>query len=81
MSELRRFNLVSNGYDCYQVNNEIDRLEYRIKELNEKFDDQYPMIQEKFESIASIYTTGNLTVTYNGEASIIEAIDCFINLF
>ena len=63
MSELRRFNLVSNGYDCYQVNNEIDRLEYHIQELNEKImmyqkqvetvNNQFTMIKKRYQLLVS----------------------------
>ena len=63
MSELRRFNLVGNGYDCYQVNNEIDRLEYHIQELNEKImmyqkqvetvNNQFTMIKKRYQLLVS----------------------------
>lgn len=63
MSELRRFNLVSNGYDCYQVNNEIDRLEYHIQELNERIlmyqnqietlNNQFAMIKKRYQMLVS----------------------------
>ncbi len=63
MSELRRFNLVPTGYDCYQVNNEIDRLEYRINELNEKIlmyqnqietvNNQFAMIKKRYQMLVS----------------------------
>ena len=63
MSEVRRFNLVSNGYDCFQVNNEIDRLEYHIQELNEKIlvyqnqietvNNQFAMIKKRYQLLVS----------------------------
>lgn len=63
MGELRRFNLVPNGYDCYQVNNEIDRLEYNIQQLNEKImmyqkqietvNNQFTMIKKRYQLLVS----------------------------
>lgn len=58
MSDMRRFNLVSNGYDCYQVNNEIDRLEYHINELNEKimiYQNQIETVNNQFSQIKKRY--------------------------
>jgi len=63
MNELRRFNLVANGYDCYQVNSEIDRLEYQIHELNERIliyqnqietvNNQFAMIKKRYQLLVS----------------------------
>ncbi|HQB32223.1 MAG TPA: DivIVA domain-containing protein [Erysipelotrichaceae bacterium] len=63
MNELRRFNLVANGYDCYQVNSEIDRLEYHIQELNERIliyqnqietvNNQFAMIKKRYQLLVS----------------------------
>ncbi len=63
MGELRRFNLVPNGYDCYQVNNEVDRLEYQIQQLNEKIlmyqnqietvNNQFLMIKKRYQLLVS----------------------------
>ena len=63
MNELRRFNLVANGYDCYQVNSEIDRLEYLIQELNQRIliyqnqietvNNQFAMIKKRYQLLVS----------------------------
>lgn len=63
MNEPNRFNLVTNGYDCYQVNNEIDRLEYHIQELNERIrmyqsqietvNNQFAMIKKRYQLLVS----------------------------
>ncbi len=63
MADQRRFNLVTNGYDCYQVNSEIDRLEYQIQELNEKIlmyqkqietvNNQFSMIKKRYQLLVS----------------------------
>jgi len=63
MSEQYRFNLVQSGYDCYQVNSEIDRLEFHIQELNEKIlmyqnnieavNNQFAMIKKRYQLLVS----------------------------
>lgn len=60
MSEVNRFNLVRNGYDCYQVDNEIDRLNYQIQGLNEKivmYQNQIETISNNFVALKKRYQT------------------------
>ncbi|MBR0138315.1 MAG: DivIVA domain-containing protein [Erysipelotrichaceae bacterium] len=53
MSEINRFNLVRNGYDCYQVDNELDRLNFQIQSLNEKI----VMYQNQIDNINNNFVT------------------------
>lgn len=59
MSEQQeRFMVVHNGYDCYQVNNEIDRLEFQIQTLNEKivmYQNQIETVNNQFSTIKQRY--------------------------
>ena len=53
MSEINRFNLVRNGYDYYQVDNELDRLNFQIQSLNEKI----VMYQNQIDNINNNFVT------------------------
>lgn len=57
-NQQERFSLVHNGYDCYQVNNEIDRLEFQIQTLNEKivmYQNQIDTVNNQFSTIKQRY--------------------------
>jgi len=63
MADFNRFNVVYNGYDQYQVNNEIENLEFQIQSLNEKIvmyqnqietiNNQYSIIKQRYQMLVS----------------------------
>ena len=46
-----------------------------LKEFNKNFDQNIQGLVDYFKGLASIFTTGNLTVTYNGESDVTSFID------
>ena len=58
MSNIRRFDIVNNGYDILQVNSEVDRLTDQINYLNEKiltYQRQIETVSSQFNQIRKRY--------------------------
>lgn len=83
MNGNHRFNLVTSGYDCYQVDNEIDRYEYHIQELNEKIllyqnqietlNNQFNMIKKRYQLLVSELQAREKQADDVGRLALLEA--------
>ena len=83
MNGNHRFNLVTSGYDCYQVDNEIDRYEYHVRELNEKIllyqnqietlNNQFKMIKKRYQLLVSELQAREKQADYVGRLALLEA--------
>jgi cell division septum initiation protein DivIVA len=83
MNGNHRFNLVTSGYDCYQVDNEIDRYEYHVRELNEKIllyqnqletlNNQFNMIKKRYQLLVSELQAREKQADDVGRLALLEA--------
>ncbi|MCR5067056.1 MAG: DivIVA domain-containing protein [Erysipelotrichaceae bacterium] len=83
MNGNHRFNLVTSGYDCYQVDNEIDRYEFHVRELNEKIllyqnqietlNNQFNMIKKRYQLLVSELQAREKQADDVGRLALLEA--------
>ena len=83
MNGNHRFNLVTSGYDCYQVDKEIDRYEFHVRELNEKIllyqnqietlNNQFNMIKKRYQLLVSELQAREKQADDVGRLALLEA--------